>query len=156
MKFIKTKARVLLCVVITAAFFIPSYNGISGFSFINRAFSETVTNSEITETDVLITIIPLLFIPLSALMILICAWLQVTTRKIFLALPLLFMLFFFGILYLGASNSSDGFSSPGVFLRMQPGFYIAGLASLLLIYTKNYKKRKHRRNISSSEVVATA
>ena len=156
MKILKTKARLLLCGVIIAAFFIPAYNNISGLSFINRAFSEAKTHNEITETDVLITIIPLLFIPFSALLILVRAVAHVSTRKTYLALPLLFMLFFFGILYISSGNTSGGFSSPKVFFQMQPGFYIAGLASLLVIFTKNYKKRRHRHSVPSTEVPVTA
>ena len=156
MKFITTKARLLLCGVIIAAFFIPAYQNISGFTFINYAFSEAKSNSEITEMDVLITIVPLLFIPLSALFILVRARLYLVTSKIYLALPLLFMLFFFGIIYLSERNSASGFSSPATFFYMQPGFYIMILASLLLIFTKTYKKRRRRRRVNSTEVVATA
>src|ERR671912_873499 len=156
MKFITTNARLLLCGVIIAAFFIPAYNNISGFGFINHAFLEVNTQNEITETDVLITITPLLFIPFSALFLLVRTAAHVSSRKMYLALPVIFMLFFFGIIFLTSRNSTGGFSSPTVFFQMQPGFYITVLASVLLIYTKNRRKRRRRRSVQSTETAAAA
>lgn len=156
MKFITTNARQLLCGVIIAAFFIPAYNNISGFGFIDHAFSAVNSQNEITETDVLIIITPLLFVPFSALFILLRTASRISSRKTYLVLPLLFMLFFFGVIIISAANSSGQFSNPKVFFQMQPGFYIAGLASVLLIFTRNPKKRKRRKRTPSTETIAAA
>lgn len=159
MNFLTTRARLLLCCVIIAAFFIPAYNNISGAGFIRLAFIEGESHSEITSTDVLIAVIPLILIPFSALVILLRSAAYMSTRKTYLALPLLFMAFFFGVLYLSSGNTSGSFSSPKVFFQMQPGFYIAGLASFLLLFTKTYKKRRHKRIVhipDASEQAVTA
>lgn len=156
MKFITTNARPVLCGVIIAAFFIPAYHNISGFGFINHAYSEVNSQNELTKMDVLITITPLVFIPFSALFILVRSAVHIPSRKTYLALPLLFMCFFFGIIYLSSGNSGGGFSSPRVFFQMQPGFYIAGLASVLLIFTKNHRKRRRRRSVAPAETIAAA
>jgi hypothetical protein len=156
MKYFKTKTRLLLCGVIIAAFFLPAFEGISGFLFVRLAFSEVGSHSEITQTDVLLAIIPLLLVPLSSLAILLASSLHLTIRKIYLIFPLAFMFSFFGLLVLTARNNSGAFASPTVFLNMQPGFYIAGLASTLLIFSKDLKKKKRRKRVATPDMPATA
>jgi hypothetical protein len=154
MKLLNNKSRLLFCSLIIAAFFIPSYNNISGFGFINLVLQEAKTPGEITLTDAVVIIIPLLFIPISALIVFIRSALHLPTRKTFISCPLLFLFFFFAVLVFSAKNASADLSSPGNLLDMQIGFYIAATASLFLIFTKNGRKKKVRR--APSETMVTA
>ena len=149
MKTLSQKARLLLCSLIILAYFIPSYNGISGFSFVSLAFSEPEVNSDITSTDVLILIIPLLFTPLSALVLLLISSLKIPARKIYMAMPLTGIVAFVSILVLASGNGSGNFSNLSFLLQMGGGFYLALTASFLLPFTKNpHRKRVKKRKTS--------
>ena len=145
MNFLKKRARLLLCCFIILAFFVPAYDNISGFGFVRLAFTESENNSEIKFADILIIIVPLLALFLSALVILLRTVAYLPTRRLHLTLPLLFLLSFFGVMYISGGNTAGNFSHPRVFLQMQPGFYITAFASLLLVFTRDYKKKKHRK-----------
>jgi hypothetical protein len=149
MRTLRKNARVILSTLVLAAFFLPSYQGISGFHFISLAFAETTTNSEITSTDVLILTLPLILIPLTALGILLVSWLQISIRKTFTALPLLCLAGFTFILAISSRNSSAGFNSLSFLLQMGIGFYLALAASLVLPFTKNPLRKKVRRRRSN-------
>ena len=156
MKYLKTRARLILCILIIAAFFIPSYNNVSAYGFIKLAFLETKDHSEVTSTDVLITIVPLLLVPLSALVIVIRTAVHLPTRKTYLGLPLIFLIFFFVILLPGGSTISGKFSDPKVLLEMQAGFYLAATAAVLLLFTRSFKRKRQRRTVAVSETIVAA
>lgn len=155
MKFIIIKGRPLLCCLILIAFFIPSFENVSGLGYINHAFSEVRKSGEITRTDALITIIPLLLIPFFALIILIRSIRHMNTRKTYLALPFVFLCFFFAILFL-TSGSTGSFSSFKVLFQMQIGFYLSAMASLLLVFTKHYKRKRSKRRTEQAPEASTA
>lgn len=156
MKTLAKKARLVLCSLLIVAFFIPSYNGISAFNFIPIAFAQPEVNSEITLTDVLVAVVPLFFIPLSALGILFLFWMKMPARKTYLALPLFSILTFTGILFTGL-NSGSAFSSGRAFLmQMGIGFYIALIAAVLLPFTKRSVRKRARQPKSESQVEIAA
>lgn len=155
MKFFITNARLLLTGLIVAAFFLPSYGGISGFRFISLAFSEINRESEITSTDVFIMILPLIMIPVFALLLFIGAALKQPMRKILTGMPLICLCTFLAILLVGARNGSGSFSGPEFLVQMQVGFYLAFVASILLVATKDpRKKRVKRRKRTEAELAA--
>lgn len=149
MKTLRKRARVILSTLILAAFFIPSYKGLNGFGFISVAFAETKTNHEITSTDVMILVIPLLLVPLTALGIWLATWLKISMRTIYTALPLICLFGFTAVLLMSAPKNSVGLSNGGLLLKMGFGFYVALLASLCLPFTQNPKKKKIRRHRSA-------
>lgn len=156
MKPLSTKSRLLFCILIIAAFFIPAYHNISALGFISLAFQEADKHADITFIDVLILITPLVFIPVTALVIMIRSVTYVPIRKTIIVLPFLLLVFFLAILsFSGNSNSYNLFAST-ILLNMQVGFYLAGAASLLLIFTKNHSRRhKRKRSRPQTEVVAS-
>lgn len=145
MRTLRKKARVVLSTLILAAFFIPSYKGVSAFHFISIAFAETTAHSEITSTDVLILIIPLILVPVTALAISLASWLKVSIRRTFTALPLVCLAGFTIILAISSRNVSAGFSNLSLLLQMGVGFYLALVAALILPFTKNPVRKRIRR-----------
>src|SRR5215204_2015816 len=100
MDFLIKQARIILCAVIILAFFIPAYQNISGFTFISTAFSKIDGQTEIMVEDVIITVIPLVMIPVSALLILIGTYRRRSIQKTFKALPLICLVIFTCILFM--------------------------------------------------------
>jgi uncharacterized membrane protein YhaH (DUF805 family) len=154
MRAIISKARYLLCCLIILAFFIPSYQNISGFSFIPLAFSAVEGQSEISSIDVFIAVVPLVLIPVSALAILVRTSLRKTTRKTIKALPLICLFIFTVILFMSLrSISGGGRSSLRILSHMQGGYYVVAVASLLLPFTKApYKRRSKKQQATAVQV----
>jgi len=156
MKLLNTKTRLLLCLFIIAAFFIPAYNNVSGFNFISIALSEAKTPGEVTLTDVIIVLAPLVIIPISALVIFIRSAIHLSTRKTFISLPFLFLAFFFAVILLSARNISTELSGMGALFNMQLGFYLAAASSALLIFTKNSGKKRAKKFEPEAETMIAA
>ncbi len=132
------RARLWLCGIIVLAFFLPAYGGYSAFSFIPLAFSEAA-NGSVTKMDIIILIVPLLLIPAAAVAISGLFLLRISVRRIYLAVPVIFLVFFLMVL----------FRSPGMTatsLRgMQLGFYTMVLATACFAFTKDAKRKSRRR-----------
>ena len=154
MKFLPTKSRRLLPVLIVAGFFIPAYHGISAFQFVLLALQEAKLHSDITISDALIIVVPLGLVPLTAIGIFIRAILKKTIRTTVTALPALLLFFTLAIVSFSGTISGYDVSFPSVLIHMQPGFYIIAFASLLLIATKDQRRRRVRK-MKSSETFVT-
>jgi hypothetical protein len=126
--------------LLIAAFFIPAYNGISAFSFIGIALSAIKNDSDVTYVDLLVILLPLLSIPVSAGIILWRAAKRRHFNGILLSLPLFFLLFFFLILSFDMNRQINNVSAITLIKDMSVGFYIAALASVLLILS--YSRRE--------------
>lgn len=155
MKTLRRKARVILSTLICIVFFLPAYNGVSGFRFVSLAFSEVATNRELTQTDVLILVVPLVLVPLTALAIALISWLRISLQKIYTAMPLLCFLSFMAILLMSAGNGSSSFSKGTILSQMGLGFYLTLLAAAYLPFTKNpvVKKIRRRRSVQLESAV---
>lgn len=148
MKLLPTQGRLLFAALIIFAFFIPSFNGVSGFRFVLQAFAEANGEGELTITDAIIFIIPLLSIPLAGLIILFRSIAELPTRKSFIYLPLLLMGFFFCMLYFNQRFQSYYPGVTGLLKRMQPGCYIGMVSAACLAFTKDFRKKRVRRKKS--------
>jgi hypothetical protein len=144
MKLFKTKARVPLCGFIFLAFFLPAYQGNSAFQFISIVLSQVNKAYDITTTDAYIAIFSMLLIPFSALLLMIRTALRIATRSIYVAMPLIFFLFFTGLLFTNISSVTNS-SRFNAFAHTGIGFYLAALACILLLFTKNPRKKSRRR-----------
>lgn len=156
MKLLATQYRLFLPVLIIAAFFIPAYHNISGFNFISLALAEPKGHADISQTDALIIILPLVFIPLSALLIFIRSYLHLPTRMTVVVLPFLFLVFFIALLPFSRNINRSDLSFPKILFTMQIGFYVVAISSLLLIFTKNYRKKKVRKVSVPDDLVSKA
>ena len=154
MKLLLSNARYIACGLIILAFIIPAYHGISAFGFISFAFAETKGKNEITSTDVWITIIPLILIPLSATGIAIRAYLKLSTRKTFIYLPLLCFAFFTAILFMSLRSDGIIFSGRNVLSDMSFGFYLLAVGCLILPFTKTRRKRKIKNAVRTEMEIA--
>lgn len=152
MKTLQNKGRWVLCLLIIAAFFLPGYNGYSGYQFVSASFEEVAQLSGVTSTDVVIAVVPLVMIPVTALVLWLFVAVRFPIRRIYVGLPLLFLLFFTGIL-LAAEKNGQPVSSPfAILARLEVGFYTALLCSLLLPYTRNPKRKaRYRRHAAPVE-----
>lgn len=144
MKNLIAKGRLLLCTMIVLSFFLPAYAGYSALRFIPLALSEAADKSNVTTLDVLMLIVPLVLIPVIAFTILGLFLLRVAVMQSYLALPLLFMIFFLTLLF-----RSPGIAAAGGGLRgLQIGFYFMALSAVTLPFTKNAKQKSRRRTQS--------
>ena len=144
MKRLQTKARMPLCGLILLCFFLPAYDHYSAFEFIGIVRNSINKAYDVTTTDAAIAIGSLLMVPFSAAVLLLRAWLRIPTRKIYVAMPLIFFLFFTGILF-ASQTSLAGPSSVNCFAPAEVGFYLAALCCVLLLFTRNQKRRRRRR-----------
>ncbi|RYZ30036.1 MAG: hypothetical protein EOO10_04240 [Chitinophagaceae bacterium] len=141
-----SKLRYILCFVIISAFFLPSYQDISGFTFIPLAFSSTDDQSEISTADVFIATIPLILIPVSSIAILVRTYMRRQLRQTFKALPLICLAVFTILLFLSLRTiAGGGMSSLRILSHLREGFYITAIASMLLPFTKSPYRRKVKR-----------
>ncbi len=154
MKFLPTKSRRLLPLLIVAGFFIPAYKSVSAFQFILLALQEAKLHSDITISDALMIVVPLGLVPVTAIGIFIRAVLKLRIRTTITSLPALMLFFSVGILSLSGTISGHDVSFPSVLIRMQAGFYIVAIASLLLIATKDQRRRRVRK-MKASETFVT-
>lgn len=145
------KARVLLCAIIVVSFALPGYAGYSALSFLSRALSETKVSSGVTELDAFILLAPLLLIPVTAIGIGASFVAHRTVARIYLAMPLVFFVFFMVLLF-----RSPGMTDAGIG-QLQIGFYTTVLAACGLPFTKDPKRksrRRRRRSIKKTELAA--
>lgn len=152
MKNIIAKGRLLLCAMIVFAFFLPAYAGYSAMRFIPLALSEA-DKSNVTTMDALILIVPLVLIPAIAFTVLGLFLLRIAIMQSYLALPLLFMVFFLGLLF-----RSPGMAAAGGGIRgLQIGFYLMALSAAALPFTKNarHKSKRHStKSVAKTEIPA--
>lgn len=151
MKTSLAKSRMALCALILLAVFLPAYNGYSAVSFIPLVLAE-VSNGEINLTDAAISIIPVLLVPVSAIVVGMFQLLRIPLRRVYVAMPLVFLLFFTGILFTAERSANPSSSVFGLFKRAGLGFYLAYIACLLLPFTKNAKRRRRHRKPPSAEL----
>jgi len=141
-----TNSRFILCGINILAFFLPSYQDISAYTFIPLAFSSTDDQSEISTADVFIATVPLILIPVSSIAILIRTYMRRHLRIIFKALPLICLAVFTVLLFLSLRTiAGGGMSSLRILSHLREGFYITAVASVLLPFTKSPYRRKVKR-----------
>lgn len=151
MKKVISNARPVLCGLILLSFFLPAYAGYSAIRFSMLALAEASGKNNVTTTDVAILVLPLLLIPATAIGFCLLFLLHQSIRRIYLALPIIFLVFFLALLF-----NSPGLAA-GRFTEMQAGFYLMSVSACLLPFTTDAKrKRRRRRRHSSATVVATA
>jgi glucan phosphoethanolaminetransferase (alkaline phosphatase superfamily) len=150
MKLLSNKTRLLLSILIIISFFLPAYNAISAFKFISLALSETTPPTDINLIDVLMILAPLVLIPIIAIVVFIRSYMKASTPTTVTGLPLLFLMFFFGILFFTGNISSISSPAYKFLLKMQIGFYLTVIASLLLLFTRNGRQHRHKRRRQSS------
>jgi len=126
--------------LLIAAFFIPAYGHVSAFGFLRLALGSIRTDTEVTYIDLLVILLPLIFIPISAVIILVRAAKQKPFNGLLLSLPLLFLAFFSLILSFDMNRQVNSTNVIGLIKDMSVGFYLASLASILLIFS--YSKRE--------------
>jgi hypothetical protein len=136
----RNRYRIIYSALLIAAFFIPAYSNVSAYRFIGLAIGSAQTDAEVTFMDALVILIPLLFIPLSALLILFRALRQKPINGLLLSLPLFFLLFFFLILSFDVNRETSNADMFGMLKDMRFGFYMAALTSVLLLFS--YSKRE--------------
>lgn len=139
------QARVVLSGLILIAFFLPSYNGISGHQFIGIVVSEIRVNNDLTSADMFIVLLPLLLVPVSAFLIGFASWFGVSVRRTIIALPLLALFGFTCVFVLSAGSASAEVSPLAILFRMGIGFWLALFAAAGLPFTKNPARLKARR-----------
>lgn len=149
MRMSRNRYRMLYSALVIAAFFVPAYGRVSAFSFLGLAIGSVQADSEITFVDVFVVLLPLLFIPISALLIFYRALRQRPLSGLVLSLPLFFLLFFCLILSFDMSRQLNDVSTLGLVKEMSPGFYIAAFASVLLLFS--YSKREALNLESNTE-----
>jgi len=154
MKALTTKSRLLVCAVIIIAFFVPAYDGISGFSYISFAFKNLEGQTEITTMDVWVTIIPLLLIPISAAAILVRSYYKLSTRKTYMFLPAVCFGFFTVILFFSQKSGGAVFSGRVVLMEMTIGFYLTAIGCAILPFTKTPRRRKSEKPVSGEMEMA--
>lgn len=132
--------RMMYSALLLATFFTPAYNNISGFHFIGLAFGTAQSDAEVTFVDLLVVVVPLLFVPLSALLILYRAARRRPFTGLLLALPLFFLLFFFLILSFDVNRQAANSGLFSFLRNMSLGFYMAACAAVLLLLS--YSKRE--------------
>ena len=154
MQTIINKARIISCFFILLGFFIPSYNGVSGLTFIPLVFSAIEETSEITIVDAFVAIIPLVFIPLSTIAVLIRTFRLKPTRKTYRALPLICLFAFSIILVMSLKTiSGSGMTSLQTFAQIRGGYYMAGIFCLILPFTRNpFIKRTKQQALAETEL----
>lgn len=136
----RNRYRMLYSALLIAAFFVPAYNNISAFTFIGLALSAVRTDTEVTLIDLAVILLPLLFIPISGFIILYRAVKHKPFNGLLLSLPLFFLLFFFLILSFDMNRHLNNVNMIGLIKDMSVGFYLASLASVLLLLS--YSKRE--------------
>lgn len=136
----RNQYRMLNSALLIAAFFLPAYNNISAVQFIGLAIGTVQTDAEVSLTDLLLVLTPLLFIPVSAFIILLRAAMRKPTTGLLLSLPFLFLLFFSLLLSFDLSRQV---TDPGLFSILKevcPGYYISASAAVLLLLS--YRRRE--------------
>ena len=140
MRMSRNRYRMLYSALVVAAFFVPAYGGVSAFHFLELAISSVQTDPEITFVDVFVILLPLVFVLISALLIFYRASRQQHLSGLVLSLPLFFLLFFCLILSFDMNRQLDNASTLGLVKEINVGFYVASVASVLLLFS--YNKRE--------------
>ena len=140
MRMSRNRYRIIYSALLLAAFFLPAYNNVSAYRFTGLAIESAQTDAEVTFMDAMVILIPLLFIPISALLILFRALQQKPINGLLLSLPLFFLFFFFVILSFDVNRETSNADILGMLKDMRFGFYMAAMASVLLLFS--YSKRE--------------
>lgn len=144
MKRLQTRSRIPLCGCILLSFFLPAYKHYSAFQFIGIVRNSIDKAYDITNTDAVIAISLLLLIPFSTAVLLLRTWLCIPTRRVYVAMPLIFFMFFSG-LFFATQTSLAGPSSVNLFTPAEFGFYLAAACSVMLLFTKNQKRKRRKK-----------
>jgi hypothetical protein len=140
MRITRNQSRAVCASIIIIAFFIPAYGEVSALGFLNLAIHSASNDAELTLFDLTIVLIPLLLIPLTAILILFRSLQKRTLNSLLLGIPFVSLIFFMLLVWL---DINQGMESPGVlrfFKNMRLGFYLAGLASLLLLFSQSRRE----------------
>jgi hypothetical protein len=132
--------------LIIIAFFVPAYGSTSAFRFFISAIDSVGSDSEITLMDIFIVLLPLLLVPLAAAIILFRAIRRMAPNSLLLGLPFFSIAFFFLILSFDVTRQVNNGNVFRLLKQMSVGFYIAILASLLLLMSYS---RREALNLSS-------
>lgn len=136
-----TNGRPVLCSLILLAFFLPAYKNYSAFNFVPLAVNETSIGSGVTSTDVLMLLIPLLLVPVVAILFFILYAYRISIKPVYLAMPLVFASFFLLLFFRGQGSSGSVLTVK----ELGAGFYLGAIAVALLPFTKDAKKKSRRR-----------
>ncbi len=138
--------RAIYAALVVIAFFIPAYGRISAFHFLLIAIDSVGADNEITIVDLVIVLLPFLFVHLTALIILLRAINNKPQNSLLFALPFFSIALFFLILSFDMNRQVNNTNVFGLLKEMSFGFYIAALASLLLLFSYS---RREALNLSS-------
>lgn len=136
----RNQYRAFYAALIVAAFFIPAYDKVSAFQFLWVAVDSIDNDTELTFIDLMVVLIPLLLIPFTAVLILFRAIRNKSQNSLLLGLPFFSLIFFFLLLSFDMSQQASTLNALELLKQMQVGFYIAALASLLLLLS--YSRRE--------------
>lgn len=131
----RSKCRAIFALLIIFAFFVPAYHSVSAFQFLFIALSALRADNEVTFIDLLVVLLPLLSIPLTALFIFIRTVINKPLNVLLLNIPFFSVTFFFLIFSLDMNRQSSSTTVFDLLPQMRIGFYLATLASLLLIFS---------------------
>jgi hypothetical protein len=140
MRLNRNQYRAVCAVLIIVAFFIPAYRNVSAFNYLWLAINARTTDTELTLIDLAVVLLPLLLIPVAAIMVLVRALKRKTQNTLLLCLPLFSLFFFFLILSFDISRQVSNLNTLELLKQMSVGFYVAALASVFLLLT--YSKRE--------------
>lgn len=140
MRLNRNQYRAIYAALVIIAFFVPAYSNISAFQFLFLAIGAVGADNEITPVDLLVVLVPLLFIPLAAIIVLIKAMKKKPLNSLLLGLPFFSIAFFFLIMSFDMNRQSNAGGMFGLFREMSIGFYIAAAASLLLLLSNNRRE----------------
>ena len=140
MRITRNHSRAICASLIIMAFFIPAYGEVSALDFLNLAIHSASNDAELTLFDLIIVSVPLLLVPLAAILILFRSLRKRTLNSLLLGLPFFSLTFF---IVLVSFDINQGTGSSGIlnfFKNMRIGFYLAGLASLLLLFSHSRRE----------------
>jgi hypothetical protein len=140
MKVNRNQYRAIYAALLIIAFFIPAYDDVSAFQFSLLVLRSAGADNEITLLDLLVILLPLLLILLTAMLILFKAVNKRPLNSLLLCLPFFSIAVFFLLLLFDINRQIDGTSLLNLLTQMHIGFYVAGFASLLLLFS--YSRRE--------------
>ena len=127
--------RSVFAALLLVAFFIPAYGNISALDFLRLAIGVVNSDAELTLFDLVIVSLPLLLIPFAAGLILVRSLRKKGLNGLLLGLPFFSLLFFILLLSFDMNRHAGSLGVLGFLKELRIGFYLAGVASLLLLFS---------------------
>lgn len=140
MRISRNHSRAICALLIIIAFFIPAYGNISALDFLNLAIHSVNNDAELTLLDLVIVSIPLLLVPLTALLILYRSLQKRTLNSLLLGLPFFSLAFFMLLVSFDINKNVSGSGMLMLVRNMRFGFYVAASASLLLLFSQSRRE----------------